>query len=132
MTFQELLEEIGEKITTRAKDNLVKHSKIATGTLYDSIKYTISKNQLSIDMASYGKFVNDGRKPGKFVPVDSLNKWLKIKGIDLKYSYVINRAIKERGIPRTNFMTNAVELTVKEMDSLIEDFVDDIFENIKI
>ena len=57
-------------------------------------------------LPGYAQWVEVGRKPGKMPPSDPINKWLKRKGINLKYSYPIRRSIGEKGLKGTYF-TNA-------------------------
>ena len=128
MTLQEVLNEIGEKTITLAKKNLKSKDKIASGNLYNSLQYRINQNKLEYEMASYALYVDEGRQPGKGIPVDALKKWLKIKGIDEKYSFVINRAIKKRGIKPTFFFTAAAETTEKDLDRLLDEYCNSLLE----
>jgi len=125
------MKEIGSKTVKDAKSILKEKNKINTGKLYNSINYVIENNKLVFKMLDYGQWVDKGRKPGKYVPVDALNKWLKQKGIDLKYSFVINRAIKRRGIKPTFFFTKAVEENIniddKTLDKIAEGLIEKYF-----
>jgi hypothetical protein len=130
MTITELLEQMGDVTVYKARENLLKKDKFSTGRLYDSIGYSVSGSKLSIEMENYGYWVNYGRRPGSYVPVDALNKWMTLKGIDLKYSFVINRAIKEKGIKPTYFMTNAVEFVDKQYEQLVDKYLNTVLADI--
>lgn len=126
--LEEALKEIGNKVVVDAKSNLKKNNKLASGNLYNSIKYNIEKSKLSFEMLQYGYWVDKGRKPGKGVPVDELKKWMKLKNIDMKYSYVINRKIKEKGIKPTFFFTMAYEKNTKDIDDILDKYIVNLFD----
>lgn len=133
MTLKDLLENIGEKIVLDAKGTLRKNGKMASKNLYDSIKYKISGTQeqeeLEFEMESYGKYVDSGRKPGsKMPPKHSLDAWLKIKNISLKYDYVIRRSIAKKGIKPTYFFTDAYEKYTDDLDKQMEDYLNEIMD----
>ena len=93
-----------------------------------------------IEMEDYGQWVDQGRKPGKFAPVDAIRKWVKTKPIRLRdletgqflkttesrmnsLAFLINRKIKEKGIAATNFLSDPFEKAFKDLpDEMIEAF----------
>jgi len=100
-------------------------------------------------MEHYGEWVDEGRKPGKGIPVDVLQKWISSKNMLLEdkngnelpmtpsrldsLSYVINRKIKEEGIKPTYFLTDAVDkyfpkLEVDLPNAYADDLIDNLFE----
>jgi len=126
MNLEEALAVIGKKVVKDARANLTRAKKRASGNLYNTLKYVVEDSKLKFEMASYGRYVDQGRKPGKYVPVNSLKEWMKIKGIDSKYSFVINRAIKERGIKATFFFTRAYDNNEKQLDKVIESYTNSL------
>jgi len=130
-TYLDLLNDIGDKIVYDAKSILKQKKKIASGTLYESLKYKIEGNKLLFEMASYGRWVDEGRKPGKYVPVKALESWMKLKGIDLKYSFVINRSIKEKGIKPTYFFSTAFENNMDDFDDAIDMYVSSMLDTLE-
>lgn len=93
-----------------------------TGALYNSIKVSFNPetNQIKVMMLDYWKFVNDGRKPGKYVPIKPLMDWIRAKGFNKnkqtgkfqKFSikgtaFAISKSIQRFGIARTNFYDDA-------------------------
>jgi len=124
MTIKELLNDMGEDVVKTAKSILKKKHKNNTGSLYNSIKYNVKGRGLEFIMKDYGMFVNDGRKPGKGIPVNVLEKWMKQRGIDKKYSYVINKKIRERGIKPTYFFTIAVDINIEHYKKQIDEYID--------
>lgn len=68
------------------KGLLIRDGKKASGNLINSIReYSIelSGNGIegSIELASYWKYVENGRKPGKWPPRDKILEWIKIKPV---------------------------------------------------
>lgn len=85
--------------------------KVATGNLRDSIEavWDNSSNSVIIEMLYYWKFVNDGREPGKYVPIKPLEEWAKKRGIENPRSaaFGISTNIKKFGIEPTYFYDKA-------------------------
>ncbi len=101
-----------------------------TGNLYKSIKVSFnpSTNQMKVNMLNYWRFVNDGRQPGKYVPLKPLMDWMKIKGMNrdtkgrfkkfnLKSTaFAISTSIKKFGIQPTNFYDDSFDVFIKAFD----------------
>lgn len=130
MTLKEALSKIGDDIVTDAKSTLKSKNKIATGDLYNSVKYTVQGSELTFQMSTYAKYVDAGRKAGKWAPVDSIKAWCKVKGIDTSLAYVINRSIKENGIKPTYFFTTPFSKYTANLDDVLDKYIDDQIEDI--
>ena len=52
-----------------------------SGRLSKSLKSSVQRQKLVIEMAEYGLYVDEGRRPGKFPPVDKIKEWIKSKPI---------------------------------------------------
>lgn len=124
--------------------------KIATGNLIGSISvvYNSANQEIVVSMADYWKYVNDGRKPGKYAPLDSIKQWIKAKGLkgrnkktgrfitDESFAWGINTNIKKFGIAPTYFYDKAFESfekyfedeAVKALGIDIETFFEKVFE----
>lgn len=68
------------------KEALLRDGKKATGNLVRSIKaldieFSSNKMQGSISLADYWKYVEHGRKPGKWPPRDKILEWVKVKPV---------------------------------------------------
>ena len=97
--------------------------KVATGGLVESVnvKYNEGDESFSVEMLDYWQYVNDGRKPGKYVPLEPLKKWIKAKGLkgrnkktgrfitNESFAWGISTNIKKFGIAPTYFYDKAVE-----------------------
>ncbi len=114
-----------------------------TGELSRSLKYEIRKGTLTFEMAEHGLYVDLGRKPGKYAPVDVIRKWVKQKPVlprDKKgrfmkrtpanmksLAFLLNRSIYKHGIEPTYFFTESFE---SELDLLERKLPDLIVEDI--
>ena len=100
----------------------VRDMKSKTGNLYKSIEveYDTSKDTIVISMLDYWQNVNDGRKPGKYVPIKPLMEWIRHKGFNKnkktgkfqKFSikgmaFAVSKNIQKFGIAPTNFYDDA-------------------------
>lgn len=113
----------------KSKFQGVRNMKTKTGSLYKSIKVSFdsSSNQIKVMMLDYWKNVNDGREPGKYVPLKPLMEWIRVKGLNKnkktgrfeKFSikgtaFAISKTIKQFGIRPTNFYDDARAEFAKE------------------
>jgi hypothetical protein len=100
----------------------VRDMKKKTGNLYNSIevKYNPELNEIQVLMLDYWRYVNDGRKPGKYVPLKPLMNWIRVKGFNKNkktgkfekfkiknVAFAISTNIKKFGIAPTYFYDNA-------------------------
>jgi hypothetical protein len=74
---------------------------IASGKLINSIDYDIQVQDgvwtLVIEYADYGKWVNNGRNPGRFPPKAAIENWVRMKGLPQKAVWPIMVKIKKGG-----------------------------------
>jgi hypothetical protein len=93
-----------------------------TGSLYNSIKvqFNPQSDEITVSMLDYWRYVNDGRKPGKYVPIKPLMAWIRAKGMNKnkqtgkfqKFSikgtaFAISKSIQKFGIQPTYFYDDA-------------------------
>jgi hypothetical protein len=124
--------------------------KVASGSLVDSISasYNPSNQEITVEMLDYWIYVNDGRKPGKYAPLDAIKDWIKEKGLkgrnkktgrfitNESFAWGINTNIKKFGIAPTYFYDRAVENfekyfedeALQALDIDMEKFFDKLFE----
>ena len=143
-----VIDDFSDKLTSEVKKNL-SDSK-SSGRLQSSLKITDKESSddfsIIIEMEEYGTYVDEGRKPGKGVPVDNLKKWIVQKGITFNsqtkskqtteqkinsLAFLINRKIKKEGIEAKNFLSDALdELTPKFADDVANSFADDLIDDL--
>lgn len=110
------------------KSLLIRDGKKATGNLIKSIrpldiKYSNNQMTLSISLASYWKYVENGRKPGKFPPINKILNWIKVKPViprpmnglkpptEPQLAFLIARKIARDGIKPGNQFEEALKLS---------------------
>jgi hypothetical protein len=113
----------------KSKFSGTRNMKVKTGSLYNSIKVSFdpTSNGIKVMMLDYWQNVNDGREPGKYVPLKPLMEWIRTKGLNKnkktgkfeKFSikgtaFAISKTIKQFGIRPTNFYDDAREEFAKE------------------
>lgn len=90
-------------------------NKVASGRLRDSVQVNVVQSgditELQILMENYWQWVQSGRLKGKgYVPIGSLMKWIKDRGINPKngnvkgMAYAISKNINKFGIRPANFL----------------------------
>ena len=107
-------------VVTNAKSILLRNKKVASGDLYNSVRYTVnSQGKIIFLFAEEGKYVQSGRRKGaRFPPPASITKWIKEKGINgltkngepigiKSLTYLISRSIAKKGIKPLPFMDMA-------------------------
>jgi len=135
-----------KQVVSLAKANLIRGKKIAAGTLYNSVSYTVDKRtgEIQFSYAPEGEFVESGRKPNsRFPPPKAIAKWAKERGIpqfrDKKGRYISNdsrtfllsRSIAIKGIKKFPFFTDAIDQATQQLyndleDAIVEDIEDSI------
>lgn len=146
MSLDDILNELGTNIVTEAKQILQQKKKVASGNLLKSIKYELKDSQLFFLMEDYGFYIDSGRNSidnpipdrkaprglPKLIETDSLQDWFEKRGIDEKYFYVISMAIKKKGFKGgpTYFFTDPYETNMSNLDSMIDNMLDDSLGNI--
>ena len=120
--------------------------KIATSDLYNYITPRIEYDEdgfpesFVIVMEDYWYYVDEGRKPGKFPPVNAIRNWILDKPVSFRpingkipslkqQTYLIGRSIAEKGTAGTDFTTLAMDRTFDmALDQFGEEFADQIQE----
>jgi hypothetical protein len=120
-------------------------NKVASGKLKDSIQVNIVQSgtmtEIDILMEIYGQWVQSGRMRGKgFVPITSLLKWIKDRGIkgrnkkgryitDKSLAFGIRNNINKFGIRPANFIDVSLEKIMNDqriIDALGESTYEDL------
>lgn len=109
---------------------LVNKNKVASGKLVKSINYEIKENELLFLANEYIKYVDGGRKPGKYAPINDIKSWCRFKGIDEKFAWAINKSIFKSGIRPTGVLTKSMSIFEKRNNKLIENKLTDLYERL--
>ena len=101
----DVLEDIGEDVRRKYREELKLRDKYATGKLLDSINYkvVVGNNGITLYFLAddYYIYVENGRKAGgKFPPINAIKSWMISRGIpdENGRSYLIARSIQRNGI----------------------------------
>lgn len=102
-SFNKQLNDIGEDLTNTIKAYLNYNDIKASKELINSIKFSVSKPtalnlNLKIYAEEYFNYIEQGRKPGKFVPIKPLTDWVRDKRLPIEAVYPINYNIFKYGI----------------------------------
>lgn len=113
------IKDITNLFAAALKDRLADDNSIATGTLANSIKDIVKFDgkylTVYIQLEDYWKWVENGRKAGKFPPVDVIKKWITIKPViprgkngklptENQLAYLIGRKIAREGTRANPFL----------------------------
>lgn len=115
----------------------------SSGMLSRSLKSKRKNLIVGIEMLHYGHFVDWGRQPGSWPPVDAIREWIRVKPIRLRddggrfmkqtpaamnsLAFLIGRAIAKHGIKRTDFFTKPFdEHYAKYLESIGENMEKDL------
>ena len=146
MAFDKLIDALNkmrEQYVQELTDSLTEKNLISSGKLGESLKINVQPKvklfgqiyRMQINMAAYGENVDEGRKPGKGLPVGVIEGWLrypntlqKVTGQDKQLSeyerkslaFVINRSIKKKGIKPKNWIQPAVDKAGKNIVGVVE------------
>lgn len=125
--FDNLLNALSEyknAVAVHYKDRLVADDKKATGQLINSISTEIKVGsdtfEVVLNVVDYFKYVEEGRKPGKFPPVDKILSWIRVKPViprpingklptEQQLAFLIGRKIATEGIAPGNQLRDTVQ-----------------------
>ena len=146
MAFDKLIDALNEfrgEYVKELTNSLTEKNLIASGQLGESIKLDVQPKvkvfgqiyRMQIRMAEYGEYVDEGRKPGKGLPVGVLENWLrypnvlqKLTGQDKQLkdyerkslAFLINRSIKQKGIKPKNWIQPAADKANRNIAGVVE------------
>ncbi len=140
-----VLNELGKFLEVRMIATLMKQGHEATGTLIQSIETTVRTRigfiELIEEHVSYGNFVDRGRKKGgKKVPIEALERWLKVKRFEFALTnprgaaFAIQTNIHKFGIKPSGFISKtlrtAAPVIAKEVERAITVNLDILIDNL--
>ena len=131
MTFnnlQQVLDDFTKDVAETYKSLLLRDGKNATGELISSIRPMTPELvdgafECSLSLAPHWKYVENGRKAGKFPPIDNILDWVKAKPqlarpnrLDRKelapkqLAFLVARKIATKGIQPGNQLEEAMDI----------------------
>mgnify|MGYP003298718806 CR=1 FL=1 len=126
--LENALSEFTKEFVSNYKSLLLRDGKKASGNLISSlnpvsIQFTNNKIEADISIASYWKYVEYGRRPGKFPPINKILNWIKVKPViprpmnglkpptEPQLAFLIARKIARDGIKAGNQFKEALDMT---------------------
>lgn len=145
----EVLNSFGRLLVEDYKESLIYNSVNASDDLYKSVKYYFESDnrflEVQLELESYYWYVENGRKAGKFPPIQAIEEWIKVKPV-LPYvdkngklptlnqlTYLIGRKIKEDGIEGKHVLQKSVDDIYREIEKrLVEALSKDLHKAVEI
>lgn len=141
-TLNTLLSKFINDFMNTYKAFLIRDNKKASGNLIDSIReyaivYEGDNITAEISLASYWKYVEYGRKPGRFPPIQNIYSWIDkkpvmprpIKGLKApsrkQLAYLVARKIAREGIKPGNQMQEAMNVVWERWKDKISAAIDE-------
>lgn len=131
------VDEMCRELLQEYVSNLISNGHEATGELANSVSYDLNVQdniiQITISLAEYWKYVEYGRRPGKFPPPDAILNWITAKGIlpttdsngrlptTQSLAFLIGRKIAERGIEGSHDFEKAQNTILTRYEQRLEE-----------
>ena len=141
----EVLNEFADAFIQNARNNLEANQSNASYNLYNSFEKVIEVGEdyfkVSISLADYWQFLENGRGPGKFPPVDKIKEWIEVKPVNPtplsngktpsveQLSFLISRKIANEGTEGKPFFEPAKEQTIRDFEDKINQAIDEDVSN---
>lgn len=123
--FLATLDEYAREAKEVYKRKLMEKDINASYTLLNSVETTVKRNDdvftVSISLEDYWYYVENGRKPGRFPPIDKILEWIKVKPVipytdsrgrlptEEQLAFLIARKIAEQGTEGRHVLYETVE-----------------------
>ena len=136
---QAVMEEMAIAIRNEYQDNLIRNDRIASGDLLNNIEYEVTRGDFTytiyVKMKDYWYYVENGRKAGKWPPIQNILDWIKMKPVlprpnaegklptPQQLAFLIARKIGEEGTEGTQDLRKAT-------DTIWDTFEDRLYEAI--
>ena len=114
-----------ESVVADARRRLKLRKRIASGDLYNSIKYYIDirTGDFGFMYNEYGKWVEWGRRRNSTPPpVGPIRDWIRQKGLKLN-PYAVAKSIGRKGIKPAPFITPAIEKSQNYLAYILEEAI---------
>lgn len=129
----------------RLEDNNTNASHKLSNSIRDIVKYDGKYLTVSIQLEDYWKYVENGRRSGKFPPIDEIKKWISVKPViprgksgkiptENQLAFLIGRKISKKGTRPQPFVaptTRDFGLVDKIVAALNKAFTEEINKDIE-
>lgn len=140
--LKEALETYGQVLEEQYREQIASTGAFASGKLFDSVHHIVTVDDHTIDLSlsleDYWKYIEEGRGPGKFPPLDKIEEWIRIKPVapypdsqgrvpsNKQLAFLIGRKIAEEGTEGRHLLDNAIESTQDWMEIIEQAISKDI------
>lgn len=137
--LERTLNDFADTFIELARQNLDANNTNASHNLYNSFEKIIEIGEdffsVKISMADYGKYVENGRGPGKFPPPDKIREWIEIKPVSIQpgmngrtpsidqLTFLISRKIANEGTEAQPFFEPAKEEAIRQFEKAIDEAI---------
>lgn len=138
-----VLNKFGKLLVEEYRNNLTEKNVNASYALYNSISYVVESNvtnfEVTLNLEEHWKYIEKGRKAGKYPPISAIEKWIEIKPVlprpmsngklptTKQLAYLIARKIGLEGIaPRPILQDSIDEVFVLMFEELEEALMKDV------
>ena len=126
--LQQVLDDFTKDVAETYRSLLLRDGKNATGELISSIKPMTPELvngtfECSLSLAPHWKYVENGRRPGKFPPIENILEWVKVKPelvrpnrlgrkelAPKQLAFLVARKIATKGIQPGNQLEEAMDI----------------------
>lgn len=140
------LEEVLKRYGTAVSTEYARLAPEATGNLAGSVSFNMDfkgvEYQVSLNLLSYWKYVEYGRRPGKMPPIQAILDWIKVKPVipreinghlpsERQLAFLIARSIGENGTEGRHVLERAnTKIQDQMIESIKQAFLEDIGEDV--
>lgn len=142
--FLVTLDEYAREAKELYKRKLTEKDINASYTLLNSVETTVKRNDdvftVSISLEDYWYYVENGRKPGRFPPIDKILEWIKVKPVipytdsrgrlptEEQLAFLIARKIANEGTEGRKVLFETVDELNKHYLPLLQKALDEDFD----
>lgn len=141
-----VLNDYGENLVENYQSALADRGINASGDLSKSLKYKIDTGtsgvvEVKLELAHYWKYIENGRRAGKFPPLTAIKEWIRVKPIiprpmangklptENQLAFLIGRSIKENGILPRPILQERIDWSLTAFMNEIEQAIADDLSN---
>lgn len=119
--LQEVLQRYGELLCTRYQSYVPEATGRLASTARFEVVYKDTTYEVGLWLQDYWKYVENGRKAGKFPPLSKIEEWIRVKPViprpnkngtlptEKQLAFLIGRKIANEGIAPKNILQRTVD-----------------------
>ena len=123
-----VLNKFGKLLVEEYRNKLTEKNVNASYALYNSVSYVVESNvtnfEVTLNLEEHWKYIEKGRKAGKYPPISAIEKWIEIKP-------VLPRPMSNGKLPTTKqlayLIARKIGLEGIAPRPILQDSIDDVF-----